>query len=374
MLPTLYNNIANVYQTKGEVKSAKQYYEKALGLAEERKDKRMQGIALNNLGKLYFLELKEYDKGLVYLNRGLQVRQELGDKAEISKSLVVLANYHLALKNFKEARIASDEALKLGIEVGSLELQKFAYEAITELEEATGNHKNSLAAYKKFKTLNDSIQNQLAGSEITRLQLQYDFEKADQAQEQEKRETRIKYILIIVILSAGLLLTVLIAMVIRSRARQTELKRKNLVQDMEIKNKELTTNVMYLIRKNELINDVAERLLKVQEAVLPEKQKVIHEIIFDLQKEADNDIWKEFELRFNQVHSDFYSKLRDLYPTLSPADEKLCAFLRLNMSSKEIASITQQSVKSVEVARARLRKKLNLTNTNSNLVTHLSGL
>jgi DNA-binding CsgD family transcriptional regulator len=131
---------------------------------------------------------------------------------------------------------------------------------------------------------------------------------------------------------------------------------------------------MYLIRKNELINSVAERLLKVQGNLLPENQKVVHDIVIDLQHEADNDSWKEFELRFNQVHSDFYNNLRKLYPDLSPAEEKLCAFLRLNMSSKEIAAITQQSIKSVEVARARLRKKLNLTNTTSNLVTHLSNL
>ncbi len=131
---------------------------------------------------------------------------------------------------------------------------------------------------------------------------------------------------------------------------------------------------MYLIRKNELINDVAERLLEVKKTVVLDNQKVVHDIILDLQREADNDSWKEFEIRFNQVHGDFYDKLRKLYPGLSPADEKLCAFLRLNMSSKEIAAITKQSVKSVEVARARLRKKLNLTNTTSNLVSHLSNL
>jgi DNA-binding CsgD family transcriptional regulator len=162
--------------------------------------------------------------------------------------------------------------------------------------------------------------------------------------------------------------------IIRSRARQTALLQENLTQDVEIKNKELTTNVMYLIRKNELINSVAERLLKLQPNVLPENYKEIHNIILDLQREADNDSWAEFELRFNQVHTDFYNKLHELHPDLSPADEKLCAFLRLNMSSKEIAAITQQSVKSVEVARARLRKKLNLTNTTSNLVTYLSSL
>jgi DNA-binding CsgD family transcriptional regulator len=157
------------------------------------------------------------------------------------------------------------------------------------------------------------------------------------------------------------------------KSRQTELKRKGLAQDVEIKNKELTTNVMYLIRKNELINNVAERLLKVENDVLLENRKPFHDIILDLQRESDNDNWKEFELRFNQVHSEFYTKLRKMYPGLSPAEEKLCAFLRLNMSSKEVASITQQSIKSVEVARARLRKKLNLTNTASNLVTHLAN-
>jgi DNA-binding CsgD family transcriptional regulator len=149
---------------------------------------------------------------------------------------------------------------------------------------------------------------------------------------------------------------------------------KNLTQDVEIKNKELTTNVMYLIRKNELINSVAERLLALEKQAGVSNAKALHDIIMDLQREADNDTWKEFELRFNQVHSDFYNKLRKLHPGLSPADEKLCAFLRLNMSSKEIAAITQQSTKSVEVARARLRKKLNLTNTTSNLVVYLSTI
>lgn len=374
LLPTLYNNIANIYQTKKDEQAALQYYMKALALAEESKNKSLQGIALNNLGKLYLNELKQYDKAFEYLNRGLAIRKEVGDKAEISKSYNLLANYYLYQKDYDNARASVNMAIQLAEEIGSLELQKFSYSSLSEIEDALGHYQESLKAYKTFKSLSDSIQNQLAGSEITRLQLQYDFEKANQEREQEKRETRFQYTIIIIVLSTGLVLAVLIAMVVRARARQTELKRKNLAQDMEIKNKELTTNVMYLIRKNELINDVAERLLKVQHTVLPENQKVIHEIIFDLQKEADSDIWKEFELRFNQVHSDFYNKLRSLYPGLSPADEKLCAFLRLNMSSKEIAAITQQSVKSVEVARARLRKKLSLTNTNSNLVTYLSGL
>ncbi len=373
-LPSLFNNIGNVYQSKGDSNSALQYYQKSLALAIETNNKLVQGTAYNNLGKLHLNDIKDPKKALEYLNLGLKVRLETGDKGEIAKSYNILAAYYFQQKLYSKARKAIEEAIKFGKEIGSLEAQLFAYGSLAELEERLGNYKAFAGTYKIYQKLDDSLQNQLVNSEITRLQLQYDFEKAEQARTLEQQQSRRRYITTIVVLAVGLIIAILIVMIIRNRARQSELKRKNLSQDVEIKNKELTTNVMYLIRKNELINSVAERLLQLQATVQPENHKIIHDIIIDLQREGDNDSWKEFELRFNQVHGDFYQQLRKLYPGLSPADEKLCAFLKLNMSSKEIAAITQQSIKSVEVARARLRKKLNLTNTNSNLVTHLSNL
>ena len=373
-LPSLFNNIANVYQSKGDTKSAFQYYQKALVMAKETNNKKIQGVVYNNLGKLYLLDIKDFDKAFEYLTLGLEARLKTGDKGEIAKSYNILADYYLKIKDLSKARTAADESIRYAKEVGSLDAQKNAYSILWEIEESLGNYKASMAAYKTFKKMSDSIQNQMASSEMTRLQLQYDFEKAEQTRASEQQQSQRRYITTIVVLAVGLIIAILIVIIIRNRARQSELKRKNLTQDVEIKNKELTTNVMYLIRKNELINSVAERLLKLQSKVFPENHKIIHDIIIDLQREGDNDSWKEFELRFNQVHGDFYQQLRKLYPGLSPADEKLCAFLKLNMSSKEIAAISQQSIKSVEVARARLRKKLNLTNTNSNLVTHLSNL
>ncbi|MEQ8584140.1 MAG: tetratricopeptide repeat protein [Marinoscillum sp.] len=373
-LPTLHNNIANIYQTKGDTSSALQYYTSALRLAKESNNHPLQGTALNNLGKLYMVDLDRPEKAIEYLLEGLKVREAYGDKAEIAKSLVILGNYYLRLDQPDKAEPFAKKSIALSEEIGAMETTMNAYLCLSEIEEAQGKTGASLDTYKTFKAQSDSLRDMQANREITRLQLQYDFDKAEKARAEERRQARLRYITIIITLSIGLLIAILITVIIRSRARQTALLQENLSQDVEIKNKELTTNVMYLIRKNELINSVAERLLKLQPNVLPENYKEIHNIILDLQREADNDSWAEFELRFNQVHTDFYNKLHELHPDLSPADEKLCAFLRLNMSSKEIAAITQQSVKSVEVARARLRKKLNLTNTTSNLVTYLSSL
>jgi tetratricopeptide (TPR) repeat protein len=374
VLPTIYNNIANIYQTKGDPKSALAYYEKALKLALEVPNHKAQGIAYNNIGKLYANELNEPDKALDYLMKGLEFREKIGDLGEIARSLIILSNFHLNQKELAKSEEYSKRALEIGNKIGSMDIKRAAFLGLSEIEEKRGNYSAALSNFKNFKTYSDSILNQQATSEITRLQLQYDFEKAEKLREEESKQSRLKYLSTIAALSVGLILAVLITLVIRFKARQTELSQKNLAQDVEIKNKELTTNVMYLIRKNELINNVAERLLKIQRNLLPENQKIIQEIILDLQREGDNDTWKEFELRFNQVHSEFYTNLRKLYPDLSPTEEKLCAFLRLNMNSKEIAAVTQQSIKSVEVARARLRKKLNLTNTNSNLVTHLANI
>lgn len=373
-LPTIYNNIANIYQTKKDIQSAQQYYEKGLALARESGNKATQGTLCNNLGKLYLNDLHQPDSAIVYLEEGLKLRKELDDKGEIARSSLIIADYYYQQGDYSRAKASALQTIQMGVNIGSLETEKSAYHLLSKVEEALGNYNESLMKYKEYKRLSDSLQNQHANEEVTRLQLQYDFEKAERVHELERSQTRLRYISTIVVLSVGMIIAILIAIIVRTRARQAELKQRNLAQDVEMKNKELTTNVMYLIRKNELINSVAERLLKLQTTLRPENHKVVQEIILELQKEADNDSWKEFELRFQRVHSEFYTTLRKLYPQLSPSEEKLCAFLRLNMSSKEIAAITQQSIKSIEVARARLRKKLDLTNTNSNLVTHLTNL
>jgi len=131
---------------------------------------------------------------------------------------------------------------------------------------------------------------------------------------------------------------------------------------------------MYMVKKNEMLKEVTEKLLSTVQRAIPDNRVVIQQAIVDIQSSVDDDVWEEFEVRFNQVHSDFYNKLSTYFEELTPNEKKLCAFLKLNMSTKEISALTQQSARSIEVARARLRKKLNIANTNVNLVNFLSEL
>ena len=158
------------------------------------------------------------------------------------------------------------------------------------------------------------------------------------------------------------------------RANRIKLQRDNLEKDIELKNKELTTNVIYLIQKNEMISEVSSKLLKLKSKMKEENKEPIQRIIFELHTVTDESIWQEFELRFQSVHQDFYSNIVSKFPDLSKGDMKLSAFLKLGMSSKEIASVTNQTLKSVEVARTRLRKKLDLTNTETDLIDFLNEI
>ena len=122
-----------------------------------------------------------------------------------------------------------------------------------------------------------------------------------------------------------------------------------------------------------MIMNITERLKKARLTYKPENRKTAEDIIRELEQGITKDTWKEFELRFQDVHSDFYDKLNTLYPDLSPNELRLCAFLRLNMTTKDIAAITYLSINSINVARHRLRKKLDI-DQDENLIKYLSQL
>ncbi len=140
------------------------------------------------------------------------------------------------------------------------------------------------------------------------------------------------------------------------------LKNQKLQDDISFKSKQLANSTMAIIKKNEFLLDLKESLLQQKTNLgsrYPEKY------LSDLTKKIDaslasQDDWKVFETSFEQAHELFLHKIKDTYPELTSTDLRLCAFLRMNLSSKEIAPLLGISVRGVENHRYRLRKKMNL--------------
>ena len=145
------------------------------------------------------------------------------------------------------------------------------------------------------------------------------------------------------------------------------LKNERLQSEIEFKNSELASVAMHLVQKGELLTKIKEELMRIKKDLNIEKPSTEFKKLIRILNEEDkmNDDWAQFAKHFDKVHSDFLKEVKDAYPKLSASELKLCAYLRMNLSSKEIAQLLNISVRGVEISRYRLRKKLQIpTETN----------
>ncbi len=136
-----------------------------------------------------------------------------------------------------------------------------------------------------------------------------------------------------------------------------KLENEQLSQDVDMKNRELAVTSMTLNSKNELLTFIKEDLKKTSENGDSSVKSVIRTINKNITEE---DSWKVFKEAFDNADKDFLKKIKQAHQLLTPNDLRLCAYLRLNLSSKEIAPLLNISVRSVEIKRYRLRKKMDL--------------
>lgn len=144
----------------------------------------------------------------------------------------------------------------------------------------------------------------------------------------------------------------------------TNIKNEQLGQDIESKNRELAISTMSLIKKNEALSKVKNELIAMDEV---NNKSVIKLIDRNLNSKKD---WEFFEQAFNNADKNFLSNIKKAYPNLTPNDLRFCAYLRLNITSKELAPLLNISYRSVEIKRYRLRKKMNLASDKS-LIKHI---
>lgn len=144
--------------------------------------------------------------------------------------------------------------------------------------------------------------------------------------------------------------------------------------EVELKTKELASYAMQVTQKNETLYTMKEQLIQISQKVNPDAQKHLNRLIRKIEQSTNQkEDWEKFEGYFDQVYEDFTKRLREQFPHLTPNDIKLCAYLRMNLSTKEISPLLNISVRGVEVSRYRLRKKLNLPKT-ENLIDFMMNL
>jgi len=382
----IYSNLGELHSEIHDDSLSLSYYRKALDINRKTKNYSWMTINYLNIGS-YLIEHGKPKEGFDYLEQGMTIAEDHGFNRLYPYLYINYSHYYSLMGDEQQAiyyanktlQSARDNDNKLQ-ELEALINLKEEYLKISEINKAN-------QYLEEIITVKDSINKHKRLKELDLLELRYKFEEERNEQELDTALLKAKLYrneltIVLIILVAGVVIFTLVFLFVtqRSKIRRKTLEQKNtllekekLSKDLEFKNKELTTNVLYLLKKNEFISGISKKLKTINFDSFDKDENTIGQIISELDKSISNDNWEDFEVRFQEVHVGFYNHLSKEFPTLTPNELRLCAFLRLNMTSKEIAEITFQSIDSIRTARYRLRKKLNLERED-NLVAFLTKL
>ena len=371
------------------------------GLARQKLNRVMgEIIGTFNLGNTLIL-LGAYEAANTALNQVYDWSTEYGIAEGQIRSLQGLAENEAKHHHYTKAKTYFKNVLQLSREEGDFEFQKELLFQLGELvlKESNTDTIDYLSAYK---VISDSIAGRKTRDKLLELETTYNLEKKEAEIALLQKSNLLKRTQIWLLLVAsflGILTTIFI--IISYRRRQYELRQKNLLSEEKNRTQQLTlvqAEKDARIQTGEKEKAVLKLKLNEQEIIFntltyAKLVNAYHEVIDkfnaftprfrskgdreDYRKllhnmESANNInpLDEFERVFSSVHPGFYTRLIEKHPDLTPRELLFCAFIRLNMQTKYIALITNMAINSLEVARYRIRKKMNLS-TDQNLTAEL---
>lgn len=285
---------------------------------------------------------------------------------------------YLGLNNLKKSEEYYLKSLKVSSDFKShIDFTPLVYEKLSKLHLLKNDYKKAFESINKAKELDRLFFDSRSIENRSLLEIKDDYRLEKEKQEKLIQSQHLRHLeqedkinnLQLIILLGSIVFLLIIGFAyfkyLRTKHKtEKELIRRNKELEIQkarelidLKNKELAASALQLIDKDEFLID-----LKAKIRVGNDKIK-IHEInkVLRTVSSSNNNNWEEFKLRFIDVNKEFYDKVFKKYPNLSQGDQKICALIKLNMSSKEMARLLGISVESVHTSRHRIRKKMDLS-------------
>lgn len=369
--PSVYANIGVVYFGMGDNISAEEYTQKAIDMSEKCGSSDL-GIYYLNLANILIAQ-KNYTGANDVLVKAEAICKSSDNRLDMAGFELTMSSFKISTGDYDGVYEYLDDVIVTGLELESPALLKEAYYLRGSLHEKKENFETALSDYRKSQEYSAKLLDAEKAYTLQKLQYASEFQMKEKELLDKNRNTLnkmwgfagISLILIIII--------ILVILLIKVRIKSIQNEKANLEKDLELKNKELISKVLFLMEKNETINSVTDKLVQLRNSLSDKSDKeLLQQSIIDLKNAAEESLFKSFETYFNNVYESFYANLKKDFDHLTQSDLRMCAFLRLNLSSKEISSLLNQSVGSIDVSRSRLRKKLGLVDSSENLVEFLS--
>lgn len=376
------NNIGIFYYKTGDLDKSLRYYHEALNLST--KDSTLSSTLLptiyTNLAETLSMR-GEYASALHYLDEAIRLTGGGFSSQTALQAWLNKAGIKIHLGNRQEAR---DIISKVGYNFTSEDpyLVADSYSQIAALCLELGDSLQGLRWNLKATELSDSLRTKEENEQLRQILVRYNSERiADHNKILEldvKRQRMINYVmisLIVLVLAFSAFLIHKNRMdrrknkLIREQKEQLmefermehDRKEKEFIEQLDHKNRQLTSYSIDAASISELHKIIVDSLKKMLTGATPSSRSEINNNIALLQNFNRTEVNEDFRVYFNEVHPDLLKKISEKYPALTPNDLRLCSYLYLGMSTKEIAALTFREIRSIESSRLRLRKKLGIS-------------
>lgn len=390
-----YNNISEVFLKKDDYEKAMDYSLKALQFLDEKEDASLYYMMHSNIGMIYG-KRNNYAMSISYLQNAILHQKKINLNSYLIESYITLSEVHKDFNQPDSASLYVDKAITLSREVNNVASESKALQCKAELARDRGDYAASVALLERATQLKDSIQ------AMDNRKKMEDWEKVYETDRETQRASSIisswnpENIFYVMLTLAFILICVIIIIYLAKKKSDKTLLEKSLAhkekeritnerleieerhkselqEEVDRRNRELTTYTLERLKTNECITEITEELKRLLLEINPrskEHREHIQQILKKLLHLGQRNDWDEFQYYFEKVHPSFYIRLDEQCPGLTPKEKRLCAFIVLGLSTKEIAAITFREVRSMESSRNRLRKKLGLS-SETNLTEYL---
>ncbi len=391
-----YNNLAAVNVKLNAFDEALDYALQALQMVDKEEHSDMYHSMQCNIGSLY-LQKGEIYLAISYINNA----KDFFEKSHNYSELVTI--YTLLIEAYEKSGIDSEAAKCVSTiendllhKISNSEVESKAHITLSDFYKRSNNYVKAYDHLKEATALKDSLAKANDKRKVNNLERIYDNEqklrenaKAINNMQISKLKTDRTVTVIIIALIALIIIiiflitlsqlqqkrhkanTQLVEQQIALQEKENELqqiKEQELNRVIDQKNRELSSYALTFTKDNEFLEQLSEelkQLLLVKDPRDKEYKERIRNILSQVKQRCNTDNWQEFKYYFEQVHPSFYDRLEEISPGITQRQKRLCAMLYIGLSTKEISSITFREIRSIESARNRLRKKLEVPNEES---------
>lgn len=366
------------------------YFQRSLELSEELNLEEDIYLARSNISSA-LISMKQYEDARNFCERNIEIAKNANNQDFLAYNYLLIGISYQQQDKLDKAIEYALQGKEICEENDLMDKKQYTYQLLKEIYNEKGNISKAFDYFAKEKQIEAALEKEKTANKLAAINAQFELEKKEQEHATFKEikyyENLAKNGLLIFL---GVLALFLYQLSVRRRLKvqlqkeeleklkveqmlETE-ERERLKERLEYKERELASNTMFMLQKNKMLTDLKEKIGTIKVSNDEQLRKQVNNIDRNIEMNMNfDDDWQKFKLHFAEVHPNFFEKLYQENNALNNNDTRFCAYIRMGLTTKEIAQLMGISAGSVQKARYRLKKKLDL-GKEVNLIEYITNL